>query len=67
MEYDFDKLRSVYRFDTYCPCGGYYRTDIGDRLPILTDPPLIPVMCKICNKKIYTTEKRAHEDKTKTQ
>ena len=64
MGYDFDKLRSVYKFDTYCPCGGYYRYDFGERKPILTDPPLMPVKCQICHKKSYATEKRQDENKT---
>lgn len=65
MGYDFDKLASTYIYCTYCICGGYYKFD-PHRPVITTNPPLHPVKCQICDKKVYATLKDKDENKTKT-
>lgn len=65
MGYDYDKLASVYNYCTYCVCGGYYKFD-NSRNIVPTEPPLHPVKCQICNKKVWATLKTDnHENKTK--
>lgn len=65
MGFDYDRLRSVYCFNTYCVCGGYYML-IASKPVIVTNPPQFAVVCKICNKKALATMKEPHEDKAKT-
>jgi hypothetical protein len=61
MGYDYDRMESTYRFANYCVCGGYYTID-PERQVIDTDPPLWPVKCRICDKRLHTNMKQEKDE-----
>jgi hypothetical protein len=66
MGFDYDRLESTYLFANHCVCGGYYEHD-SERQAVLTEPPLWPVKCRICLKKIYTKYEKDKDANPKTK